>query len=191
MPTPPTQNELLLLAEIAVLRQNNQAQRHALRELNRAIRFALKTMGQPMRVKGHEQASPEDEETIMTITPELFSATERTLHASGRKPKDAAAIITRLETDFQIKCSVEGGLLSMTQGADNTPVSVGTVLQSYSAKHPRDFFGGAGEVNFKDDPQGDHAAKIRFINEHGGEAWARLPLMKRLQKPTGRPPLTL
>jgi hypothetical protein len=52
MPTPPTQNELLLLAEIAVLRQNNQAQRHALRELNRAIRFALKTMGQPMRVKG-------------------------------------------------------------------------------------------------------------------------------------------
>ena len=122
----------------------------------------------------------------MTITPELFNAAERTFHASGSKPKDAAAIITRLETDFQIKCSVEGGLLSMTQGADNAPVSVGTVLQSYKAKHPRDFFGGAGEINFKDDLQGDHAAKIRYINEHGGDAWARLPLNEASARANGQ-----
>jgi len=122
----------------------------------------------------------------MTITPELYIAAERTLHASGSKPKDAAAIITRLESDFQIKCSVEGGLLSMTQGADNMPVSVGTVLQSYKAKHPRDFFGSAGEINFKDDLQGDPAAKIRYINEHGGDAWARLPLNEASAKANGQ-----
>jgi hypothetical protein len=52
MPTPPTQNELLLLAEIRVLRQSNQAQRHALKELNKAIRFVLNTMGKPLHVKG-------------------------------------------------------------------------------------------------------------------------------------------
>jgi hypothetical protein len=126
----------------------------------------------------------------MTITPELFNAAERTLHASGSKPKDAAAILTRLESDFQIKCSVEGGLLTMTQGADNTPVSVGTVLQSYKSKYPRDFFGGAGEINFKDDLQGDHTAKIRYINEHGGEAWARLPLNEASAKANGQSVVT-
>jgi L,D-peptidoglycan transpeptidase YkuD (ErfK/YbiS/YcfS/YnhG family) len=122
----------------------------------------------------------------MTITPELFNAAERTLFASGSKPKDAAAIIAKLESDFQIKCGVAGGLLTMTQGESNTPVSVGTVLAAYKAKNARDFYGEAGEINFKDDLQGDPAAKIRYINEHGGDAWARLPLNEASAKANGQ-----
>ena len=122
----------------------------------------------------------------MPISVELFEAAERTLHASGSKPKDAAAILTKLETEYQVKCSVEGGLLTMTQGADNTPVSVGTVLAAYKAKNARDFYGEAGEINFKDDLQGDAAAKIRFINEHGGDAWARLPLNEASARANGQ-----
>ncbi len=113
----------------------------------------------------------------MTITNELFSAAERTFHAAGCKPKDAAAILNQLATDFQVECSVEGGLLTMTQ--TGTPLSVGTVLAAYRQKNPRAFYGESGSVNFKDDLAGDIAAKTRFISEHGYQVWAALPLNEK------------
>lgn len=114
----------------------------------------------------------------MSISNELYAAAERTFYAAGAKPKDVAAILTRLASDFQVTASVDGGLLSMTQGG--APVSVGTIIASYRQKFPRDFYGESGsEVRFKDDLAGDNAAKARFIKEKGYEAWASLPLNEK------------
>jgi hypothetical protein len=113
----------------------------------------------------------------MQMSNELFAAAERTFHASGSKPKDITAIISKLASDFQVECSVEGGMLTMKQGG--AIASVGTILSAYKAKYPREFFGEAGSVNFKDDLQGDTAAKSRFIAEHGFDAWNRLPLNEK------------
>jgi hypothetical protein len=120
----------------------------------------------------------------MTITPELYEAAERTLHASGSKPKDTAAIIAKLESEHGVTCAVEGGLLTLTQNGQ--PASVGTVLAAYKTKNPRDFFGGAGEINYKDDLADDPQAKIRYINQFGGDSWARLPLNEASAKANGQ-----
>ncbi len=110
----------------------------------------------------------------MTISNELFAAAERTMHAAGCKPKDVAAILNQLASEFHVECSVEGGLLTMKQ--TGTLLNVGTVLAAYRQKNPRAFFGESGEVLYKDDLAGDNAAKSRFIAEHGFEAWQALPL---------------
>jgi hypothetical protein len=120
----------------------------------------------------------------MPITTELFESAERTFHASGSKPKDVAEIITKLEANHQVVCSTEGGLLSMTQ--NGAPVSVGTVLAAFKEKNPRDFYGGAGEIAYKDDLANDTPAKIRYISEFGGDAWARLPLNEASAKANGQ-----
>ena len=114
---------------------------------------------------------------MSTMTTELFEAAERTLHASGSKPKDVAEIITKLEAEHGVVCAVEGGLLTMTQ--NGAPASVGTVLAAFKAKNERAFFGGAGQINFKDDLAGDTAAKSRYIAEHGFDAWNALPLNEK------------
>jgi hypothetical protein len=113
----------------------------------------------------------------MTMNTELFEAAERTFHASGSKPKDVSDILAKLEANHQVTCGVAGGLLSMVQNGQ--PVSVGTVLAAYKEKNPRDFFGGAGTVNFKDDLQGDNLAKSRYITEHGFDSWNALPLNEK------------
>jgi hypothetical protein len=108
------------------------------------------------------------------MTTELFNAAERTMHAAGLKPKDATAVLAKLESEFGVTASVEGGMLTLKQG--DTVFSVGQMLQSYAAKFPREFYGGAGQVTFKSDLTGDNQAKMKFINEHGLDAWAALPL---------------
>jgi hypothetical protein len=108
------------------------------------------------------------------MTNELFAAAERTFHASGSKPKDITAIIRKLASDFQVECSVEGGMLTMKQGG--VIASVGTILSAYKAKYPREFFGEAGSVSYKSDLAGDNAAKVRWINEHSFDEWNALPL---------------
>jgi hypothetical protein len=113
----------------------------------------------------------------MTMNTELYEAAERTFHASGSKPKDVAEIITKLEANHGVTCSVEGGLLTMSQ--NGAPVSVGTVLAAFKAKNERAFYGGAGTVNFKDDLQGDNAAKVRLIAERGFDFWNALPLNEK------------
>jgi hypothetical protein len=114
---------------------------------------------------------------MSTMTNELFAAAERTLHASGSKPKDVAEIIAKLESEHGVVCAVEGGVLTMTQ--NGAPASFGTVLAAFKAKNERAFFGGAGQVNFKDDLAGDTAAKSRYIAEHGFDSWNRLPLNEK------------
>lgn len=112
----------------------------------------------------------------MTLTTELIAAAERTFHAAGAKPKDVAAILTKLASDGY-EFSVEGGLLSATH--TGSPINVGTLLQAYRQKHPRDFYGEAGEVRFKSDLAGDIAAKTRWIREHGIAAWDALPVNEK------------
>src|SRR5260370_10439613 len=124
----------------------------------------------------HNEASTK-RKTMSTMTTELFEAAERTLHASGSKPKDVAEIIAKLESEQGVICTVEGGLLAMSQNGQ--PASVGNVLAAFKAKNERSFFGGAGQVNFKDDLAGDTAAKSRFIAEHGFAAWNALPLNEK------------
>jgi hypothetical protein len=109
----------------------------------------------------------------MNISTELYHAAERTFYASGSKPKDVAAILNRLASDFGVEASVDGGLLCLKQ--NGSPASVGAILAAYRQKFPRDFFGEAGAVNFKSDLQGDTAAKLKFIREHGLPAWDALP----------------
>jgi len=93
------------------------------------------------------------------------------------KPKDVAEIISKLEAEHGVVCAVEGGLLTMTQ--NGAAASVGTLLAAFKSKNERAFFGGAGQVNFKDDLAGDTAAKSRFIAEHGFAAWNALPLNEK------------
>jgi hypothetical protein len=114
---------------------------------------------------------------MSTMNTELFEAAERTFHASGSKPKDVSDILAKLESEHGVVCSVEGGLLTMTQ--NGAPASVGQVLAAFKSKNERAFFGGAGQVNFKDDLQGDNAAKSRFIAEHGFDEWNRMPLNEK------------
>lgn len=114
---------------------------------------------------------------MSTMTNELFAAAERTLHASGSKPKDAAAVVAKLESEHGVVCTVEGGLLTMTQ--NGAPASVGTILSAFKAKNPRDFYGEAGQINFKDDLAGDTEAKMRFIREFGFDKWNRMPLNEK------------
>jgi len=111
------------------------------------------------------------------MTTDLYNAAERTFHAAGIKPKDVAAILTKLESEYGVEASVAGGMLELKQGS--TIFSVGTMLQAYSAKYPREFFGSAGTVNFKSDLAGDLAAKTRFIRENGLPAWDSLPLNEK------------
>jgi len=85
--------------------------------------------------------NPKVEQAMSTMTNELFAAAERTLHASGSKPKDAAAVVAKLESEHGVVCTVEGGLLTMTQ--NGAPASVGTILSAFKAKNPRDFYGEA------------------------------------------------
>jgi len=113
----------------------------------------------------------------MPMTSKLFLAAERTFHAAGLKPKDASAILSKLESEFGVAASIEGGMLTLKQG--DTIFSVGQMLQSYSQKFPRDFYGSAGTVNFKDDLAGDNAAKVRFIRENGLPAWDALPVNEK------------
>jgi len=107
------------------------------------------------------------------MTTELFNAAERTFHAAGLKPKDITSALAKLESEFGVTASVEGGMLTLKQGS--TIFSTGTVLQSYCAKYPREFHGQTGAVNFKSDLAGDTAAKQKFIKEFGFDAWNALP----------------
>jgi len=109
----------------------------------------------------------------MTLTNELIVAAERTFHAAGSKPKDVAGILSKLASDYQCEASVEGGLLTLKQGG--VPASVGNIVAAYREKHPRDFYGEAGEVRYKSDLAGDIAAKARFIAERGISVWDALP----------------
>jgi len=111
------------------------------------------------------------------MTNELIRAAERTFHAAGAKPKNVAAIIGKLKAEHQVELSVEGGLLTAHQSG--TLANVGTIIAAYRQKNPREFYGEAGEVRFKDDLARDTAAKTRFIKEHGYEAWANLPLNEK------------
>lgn len=108
------------------------------------------------------------------MTNELIRAAESIFHAAGAKPKDVAAIITKLKADHQVELSVEGGILTAHQGG--TLANIGTIIGAYRQKNPREFYGEAGSVSFKDDLAGDNAAKSRFISEHGFAAWEALPL---------------
>jgi len=110
----------------------------------------------------------------MTITTELFDAAERTMHASGAKPKDAVAILNQLASEFGVECSVEGGLLSMKQNGQ--PASVGAILAAHRAKFPRSYYGESGDVTYKTDLQGDSAAIAKWIKEHSLAEWEQLPL---------------
>lgn len=53
------------------------------------------------------------------MTSEIIRAAERTFHAAGAKPKDIAAIISKLKADHQVELSVEGGLLTAHQGGSH------------------------------------------------------------------------
>jgi hypothetical protein len=108
---------------------------------------------------------------------EIIRAAERTFHAAGAKPKDVAAIISKLKAEHQVELSVEGGLLTAHQSG--TLANLGTIIAAYRQKNPREFYGESGSVNFKDDLAGDTSAKARFINEHGYEAWSNLPLNEK------------
>ncbi len=118
----------------------------------------------------------------MTMTTELYNAATRTFHAAGLKPKDVTAVLAKLETEFGVTASVEGGMLTLKQGS--TVFSTGTMLAAYCAKYPREFHGQTGAVNFKSDLAGDMAAKTRFIREHGLPAWDALPFDEK--SPTAR-----
>ena len=107
------------------------------------------------------------------MTNELLAAAERTFHAAGCKPKDTAAILARLQTEYGVTASVSNGLLKLEQ--TGTVMDVGASLATYKQKYPRDFYGEAGTVNFKSDLAGDPAAKSRFIAEHGIAEWEALP----------------
>jgi hypothetical protein len=116
----------------------------------------------------------------MKITSELYQTAERTMHAAGLKPKDVTAILGRLETEFNVSAIASGGLLCLNQGEQS--MNVGQVLQAYSSKYPRDFYGAAGDVRFKSDLMGDTVAKMRFISEHGFDAWDSLPFNENSPK---------
>jgi hypothetical protein len=107
------------------------------------------------------------------MTTELFNAAERSFFAAQLKPKDVTAVLAKLESEFGVTASVEGGMLTLKQGS--TIFSVGQMLQSYCAKYPREFHGQTGAVNFKSDLAGDTAAKQKFIKEFGFDAWNALP----------------
>ena len=111
------------------------------------------------------------------MTNEIIRAAERTFYAAGAKPKDVAAIIRKLQSDHQVELSVDGGLLTAKQGG--AVASLGTIIGAYRQKYPRDFYGEAGEVRFKDDLKGDNSAKSRFIAENGLTAWEALPLNEK------------
>ena len=113
----------------------------------------------------------------MPMTTELFNAAERTMHAANLKPKDVSGILAKLESEFGVTASIQGGMLELKQG--DTVFSIGTMLQSYSQKYPREFYGSAGTVNFKSDLEGDTGAKVRFIRENGLPAWDALPLNEK------------
>jgi hypothetical protein len=107
------------------------------------------------------------------MTNAILEAAEKTFHAAGVKPKDVAAILNKLESEFDVTASVSGGLLKLEQ--TGTTLDVGASLATYKAKHPRDFYGEAGDISFKSDLAGDDAAKVRFIRENGAAAWEQLP----------------
>jgi hypothetical protein len=109
----------------------------------------------------------------MKLTTELFEASERTMHACGLKPKSVEEILTKLETEYNVTATVEGGLLTLKQGEQT--FSTGTVLKSLQEKHPRSFHGGIGEIQFKSQLENDTAAKSKFIAERGYNAWAAMP----------------
>ena len=109
----------------------------------------------------------------MKLTSELIDVAERTLNAAGLKPKDAAAILTKLSADHAVEFSTDGGILGATQ--TGTHLQIGTLLKAYAEKNPRDFYGQAGEVRTKSDLAGDQSAKVRYISEHGFDAWQALP----------------
>ncbi|MCU1271134.1 MAG: hypothetical protein JWN74_2428 [Acidobacteriaceae bacterium] len=111
------------------------------------------------------------------MTSEIIRAAERTFHAAGAKPKDIAAIISKLKSEHQVELSVEGGLLTAHQGG--ALANLGTIIAAYRQKNPREFYGESGSVNFKDDLAGDTSAKSRFIAEHGFDAWNNLPLNEK------------
>jgi hypothetical protein len=108
------------------------------------------------------------------MTNEIYAAAERMFHAAGSKPKDIAGIIARLKIEFQVELSVEGGLLTAHQGG--VLANLGTIIAAYRQKFPREFYGEAGSINYKDDLAGDVSAKTKFISQHGYDAWAALPL---------------
>ena len=111
------------------------------------------------------------------MTAEILRAAERTFHAAGAKPRDVAAIVRKLQSDHQVELSVEGGLLTAKQGA--SLANLGTIIGAYRQKYPRDFYGEAGAVNYKDDLKDDLAAKSRYISENGFGAWEALPLNEK------------
>jgi hypothetical protein len=107
------------------------------------------------------------------MTNEILSAAERTFHAAGCKPKDTADILNKLQAEYGVTASESNGLLKLEQSG--TVMDIGAALGTYRQKYPRDFYGEAGEVNFKSDLAGDSAAKARFISEKGLSAWEALP----------------
>lgn len=107
------------------------------------------------------------------MTTELYRAAERLFNACNAKPKDIAGIVTKLQNDHQVQLSVEGNLLVAHQ--NGALANLGQIISAYRTKYPRDFYGEAGEVNFKSDLAGDTAAMSRYVREHGLSAWEALP----------------
>lgn len=104
---------------------------------------------------------------------DLYQAAQRTMIAAGLKPKDTVAVLNKLQTEYSITPSVEGGMLTLR--SNETLHSVGQVIESYKQKYPQDFVGGVGAVNFKSDLADDGDAKINFIKTNGLAAWSALP----------------
>jgi hypothetical protein len=119
------------------------------------------------------------------MTGELFAAIEKTAAACGLKVKDPATLEAGLKA-MGIVLTVAGGLLEVRQG--DQLMSTGTVLASYAAKFPRQFYGAAGDISYKSDLVGDDAAKRKFISERGLKAWSDLPLNK--DSPTAKNVIT-
>jgi hypothetical protein len=90
----------------------------------------------------------------------------------GLKARDANEVITTLRDKYQIEASDADGFLNLEQ--NGAPANIATVLQSYFKNHPDQFVGHAGEIRYKADCK-DNATKVKFIRDHGYEAWAALP----------------
>jgi len=93
----------------------------------------------------------------------------------GLKVRDAATVLSTLESQHQCKVSDEGGFLSIEQNGQQ--VNIPTILQAYLKQHPADFVGHVGEVRYKSDVP-DDKAKVALIREKGIDWWAALPATK-------------
>lgn len=91
----------------------------------------------------------------------------------GLKPRSAQSIIDTLKSKG-VEATDSNGFLSLSQGS--TQFNVAEALQATFKQHPELFHGHSGEICYKSDiPAGDVAARTKYINDFGYDAWAALP----------------